>query len=234
MSLRVLMYHKVSEHCSDFLTVTQTQLKEQLQWLQSRYKFISLSDLSNHLLDNTKLPQNALLVTFDDGYKNNFTLAYPIFKALNIPFSIFLVSKFINKKLVFDNNEQEFLSINDIKEMHPLVEYGLHSTEHNSLANINHDEWKNEIANCILDFKVLEIPVLPIWAYTYGKFPRQHNQLENLIQIFNEQGVIAAMRIGNRINYLPCKNKFTINRIDIRGNESFTKFKWKVRLGKII
>jgi hypothetical protein len=42
-----------------------------------------------------------------------------------------------------------------------------------------------------------------------------------------------AFRIGNRVNRFPFKNKFEIQRIDIKGQDSLTTFKWKLRLGKL-
>ena len=54
-----------------------------------------------------------------------------------------------------------------------------------------------------------------------------------MINIFYELGIKAAFRIGNRINKFPFKNKFEINMLDIKGSDSFKKFKLKLKWRKI-
>jgi len=232
--LRVLMYHKVAKSDTDFLTVSEEQLKMQLNWLKDQYNFITLNQLTNFIKNNEPLPKKPLLITFDDGYLNNYTIAYPIFKALKIPFSIFLVSDFVGKKLIHDNQEQEFLNTTQLTEMQDYATYGYHSEKHVSLMDLDAIHWETEIQNCINQFRTLSIPIEPVWAYTYGSFPRKNKgQFNALIQVFKNAGIVYAMRIGNRINKFKLKQLYSIQRIDIRGNESFTKFKWKVKFGKL-
>lgn len=233
-SLRILMYHKVSNSETDFLTVNVLQLKQQLIWLKEHYQIIKLSDLYQHITSKKALPPKALLITFDDGYKNNFELAYPIFKELNLPFCIFLVANFINHSVDYDNQIQDFLNINNLEEMSDLAEYGLHSLNHLNINDINKDELEIEIKNCHYKISSFTDKLVPIWAYTYGAYPKKDQiKLQNLINIFNENKIVAAMRIGNRINSLPIKSPYEIQRIDIRGEFSFGKFKRKVMFGKI-
>jgi peptidoglycan/xylan/chitin deacetylase (PgdA/CDA1 family) len=232
--LRVLMYHKVAKSDTDFLTVSEEQLKMQLNWLKDQYNFITLNQLTNFIKNNEPLPEKPLLITFDDGYLNNYTIAYPIFKALKIPFSIFLVGDFLGKKLMHDNQEQEFLNITQLNEMQDYATYGYHSEKHVSLMDLDPKFWEAEIQNCINQFRTLSIPIEPVWAYTYGSFPKKDKgQFNTLVEVFKNAGILYAMRIGNRINKLKLKQLYSIQRIDIRGNESFSKFKWKVKFGKL-
>ncbi len=233
-ALRVLMYHKVSEKEQDFLTVTTGQLSEQLHWLKSRFHFITLRELVNHITLSTPLPKNALLVTFDDGYENNFTHAYPIFKMLNIPFSIFLVANFIGKNVQHDGKIQTFLKPEELQKMQDLVQFGYHGCSHASLMDIKENEWANEIKKGIDLLNALAITLENAWAYTYGNYPKKNElQFKKLKEIYHSNKIQCAFRIGNRINYLPLKEYYQIQRIDVRGNESFFKFKWKVSIGKL-
>lgn len=228
------MYHKVSIDVQDFLTISTDQLLQQLSWIQSRFTVVRLSEVVAHVERQIPLPPNALLVTFDDGYSNNFNLAYPIFKRLNMPFSIFLVGNFINQQMAFDGEVQSFLSSNNLLEMSDLVEFGYHSSAHLNLMTIDPDEWENEIQNGIQSVAHLPISIQKTWAYTFGKFPKKDKVLFDRLQtIFKNQKIACAFRIGNRKNSLPIKNKYAIERLDIRGNQSFLKFKLKVRFGKI-
>lgn len=233
--IRVLMYHKIAKEATDFLTVSETQLTQQLNWLKDHYNIISLKQLTNFIKNKDPLPDKPLLITFDDGYLNNYTLAYPIFKALKIPFSIFLVSDFINKQILHDGVEQAFLNTAQLIEMQDYASYGYHSERHLNLLDLDPMQWESEIQNCLNQFRTHSIPIEPVWAYTYGAFPKKDKgQLNTLIQIFKDAGILYAMRIGNRINQLKLKNPYCIERIDIRGNESFSRFKWKVKFGKLL
>ncbi len=232
--LRVLMYHKVSENETDFLTVTTHQLREQLQWLKSHYHFITLRDLTGHLSLGKKLPENALLITFDDGYANNYSLAYPVFKALNIPFCIFLVGDFIGKTLEYDGQMQQFLNTSELQDMQDLVQYGYHSASHSNLMDLPENKRLEEIRQGMDSLKPIAIKIEKAWAYTYGSFPKKNAmEFNRLMADFKSCGIGCAFRIGNRINTIPVRLPYAIQRIDIRGNEGFARFKWKVRFGKL-
>jgi peptidoglycan/xylan/chitin deacetylase (PgdA/CDA1 family) len=228
------MYHKIHINRKDYLTVDVPQLKEQLLFLQKNYRFIRLSELIDHVENKTPLPENAVLMTFDDGYKSNYELAYPVFKELNIPFTVFLVADFIGKKQLFDGDLQEFMSADNLVEMQDLAEYGLHSTSHQDIMNLPENLWHSEIRKCIATLEALPIKVQKAWAYTYGNFPRNNNELmEKLNAAFLDHGVHCALRIGNRINKIPLENPFYIERIDIQGHKSMFSFKQKLRFGKL-
>ena len=77
------------------------------------------------------LPEKPVLITFDDGYKNNFTCAYPILKRYNFRASIFLVSEYIGKKNGWSKGEEETLSWEEIEEMRKEgFSFGSHTHTH--------------------------------------------------------------------------------------------------------
>jgi peptidoglycan/xylan/chitin deacetylase (PgdA/CDA1 family) len=232
--LRVLMYHKVQVNRRDYLTVDATQLREQLLFLQKRYNFIRLSQLIAHIKSGEPLPENALLISFDDGFVNNYTLAFPVFRELNIPFCIFLVADFVGKKHLYDGDFQEFLSEGQLAEMQDLAEYGLHSFSHQDIMNLPENLWNTEIKKTISTLEKLPVPIQKAWAYTYGSYPRDNNDLKTkLEQALEANEVTCAFRIGNRINRLPLMDPFYIERLDIRGHKSMLSFKLKVMFGKL-
>lgn len=227
------MYHKADESHSDFLTVTVAQLKRQLKYIASNYKVISLSDLLEHIEIGKQLPEKALLITFDDAYANNYSLAWPLFREMQIPFAIFTVSGFVDRTLQYDGHVQAFLGSAQISEMNGLCEFALHGFEHANLMNLNEDEWEKEIEHCIEKAKEKNLPFKAAWAYTYGSFPKHsHAQFELLKTIFRKNGIKCAFRIGNRLNNLPLKDNFCIQRLDIRGKQSFLRFCLKLKYGK--
>lgn len=231
--LSVFMYHKVGEQ-ADFLTVTPAQFEQQMQFIRQRFTPIRLSDLMQHLSDQTPLPDNAALITFDDGYDNNYHLAYPVLKKHQMPFVVFLVANYIGKEVAHDQKLQRFMSQQQLQDMHDWAEYGCHSTKHQNIRDIASEAWDTEISNCYQALKQLGIAIQPAWAYTYGAYPKKNPEsFAQLKRSFQNAGIRCAFRIGNRINKLPVKNPYAIERIDVRGDQSYWLFKWKAIWGKL-
>ncbi len=102
----VVFMHKIVKDKTDsnrlFLNaaneVTVDYLERLITYLKNKnYRFISLDQLHNELLSSNKSKQKFICFTFDDGYKDNLTLAYPVFKKHNIPFAIYITNCFPNK-----------------------------------------------------------------------------------------------------------------------------------------
>ena len=232
--LPVLMYHRVTENgASDPLTVTLQDIEKQFLHLKNNnYCTISLSELMDTINHRIPLPTKPVLLTFDDGYKDNFTALYPLLKKYNYKANIFLVSEFINTV----NPSGEYLTTKDITLMDTdLVQFALHTVNHKSYKNISLDEIDNDIKDCKQQLSDLGISYQPCLAYTFGSYPKKDIQKRNaLFALLKKHSIQLAFKIGNRINSLPVKNKFLIERIDVRGNESFLKFKLGLRFGKKI
>ena len=71
-------------------------LEKLIIYLKKKYDIISLDEMVERLNSNKK-GRKFLVITFDDGYKDNLLLAYPIFKKLQIPFTIYITNCFPNQ-----------------------------------------------------------------------------------------------------------------------------------------
>jgi peptidoglycan/xylan/chitin deacetylase (PgdA/CDA1 family) len=97
--LTVLNYHRITDYdprtFPDYLplvSATPTDFERQMAWVDAHYNVIHLDDLHAALNGNGKLPDNPALITFDDGYLDNYTVAYPILKRFGFPAVIFLTT----------------------------------------------------------------------------------------------------------------------------------------------
>lgn len=102
--LMVVMYHGVTRRSYDPPVWTQLPLevfRGQLEFLKAHYTIITLERLLDAIRGRAELPQRAALLTFDDGLMNNFTMAFPLLKGLDIPATIFLTSDFIGTSEIF-------------------------------------------------------------------------------------------------------------------------------------
>lgn len=84
----VLAYHEVEEDAPDqtFMSVLAGKLREQFAWLQANgYHPISVDQILAAEQGGKPLPEKAILLTFDDGYRSFYTDVYPLLKAYNWP-----------------------------------------------------------------------------------------------------------------------------------------------------
>ena len=92
-----LMYHCVGENVND-LTVSPENFRMQLETLiENGYTPISLQELVDYVDKGAALPEKPVCITFDDGYTDNYTQAYPILKELNCKATIFAIGSSVGK-----------------------------------------------------------------------------------------------------------------------------------------
>jgi peptidoglycan/xylan/chitin deacetylase (PgdA/CDA1 family) len=90
-TLRVLMYHKVNDLVPNPTTVPTAVFEEQMSLLSELgYTPISLDSVRDHYLHGVPLPPHAVLITFDDGYRDNLENALPVLRAHGYPAVLFV------------------------------------------------------------------------------------------------------------------------------------------------
>lgn len=102
----ILTYHRVTDRVSGFPTPTwnicPARLRKQLAGLLSRgFQPWALSDVLQAREAGVKLPGGVFVVTFDDGYENNYTDALPVLEELGVPATIFLATSFLDSTSPF-------------------------------------------------------------------------------------------------------------------------------------
>jgi len=231
--LRVLMYHSISGTGQrDNLTVDAGQLEAQFRYLRTHgYSTILFSDLIAAMEGKSPLPEKAVLITFDDGFRNNYEIAYPLARQYRIRINLFIVPVFIH---LGEYKGIPCLTAEDIRKMDPgLVEIGLHSFDHRSYAELSSFRIKADVELCIEALNAMDIPYQPCIAYPFGAYPRRKGADQSrLFEILEDNGICLAFRIGNRINRFPFRNRFLVQRLDITGHDTLQTFRMSLRYGK--
>jgi len=163
-NMPVFMYHTSSENNPGGLTelyVKPSEFEKQVQYLsENGFTFCTFDDYFN--LNNIDKP---VFLTFDDGYKENYTEIFPILQKYNAKITIFLTINSINAS---------DLTIDMIVEMSDsgLVKFESHTNTHPSLASISANDARltDELQNSKL--KIEEITGKPVLALAYpnGEF----------------------------------------------------------------
>ncbi|MBR3622573.1 MAG: polysaccharide deacetylase family protein, partial [Selenomonadaceae bacterium] len=91
----VLNYHKI-DNVNISLSVPPAEFDKQMKYLKDNdYHTITPDELYASIEGREKLPENPVLITFDDGYADNYTNAYPILKKYDFKATIFVISSFV-------------------------------------------------------------------------------------------------------------------------------------------
>lgn len=185
----ILQYHHVSETLPRVTSVTEDEFEQHMAYLKThQFNVLPLDEVVQAIKNKTQLPAKTVAITFDDGYKNNFTAAAPILEKYGFPYTIFVNPKLIDEKAHY---------LMTWEELRALAKKGAtianHSANHDYLhvkqAGETQIQWLQRIENDIIaSEKRISQEVghhLRFLAYPYGEF---NNQIEQLLVKLNFTG----------------------------------------------
>lgn len=231
--LPILMYHNISEGNSinRGLTISEKKLEEQIQFLISeKYNFLHFLDLEKLI----SIPEKSIVLTFDDITENQFFWALPLLTKYNIKATFFIPFMYIGKKNFWNGGQENIMSIKQLKNLDKkLIELGYHSYEHKKYSEMDQKVVDLDFELCRKVINKYELDVFPVAAYPYGNYPKK--EPENLFfkETLKKNEIKFGLRIGNRLNKIPFKDCYEIERINIKGEDSLFKFKLKLKFGKL-
>ena len=147
--LPILCYHSVNEEENQECDPISPFLFEQhLIYIKENFNVLSLSDLSEELPSSKDRP--SLIITFDDGYRDNADVAFELLKKYDLKATIFIVTGFIDKEVSLVKAEGwEPMSWDQVLylDRSSLIEIGCHTRTHRILSEIKKNEVIEEITN---------------------------------------------------------------------------------------
>lgn len=94
--VQILLYHRVNDLQDPYFPgIPSRVFEQQMEFLAEHFRLCSLESALDQL-DQNDVPPNLVVVTFDDGYRDNFTQAFPILKKYGVPATIFLTTGAMN------------------------------------------------------------------------------------------------------------------------------------------
>ena len=215
----ILMYHYISVPPPDAdnvrldLSVTPANFQDQMQYLANDgYHPIRLSDLTNYLRTGKSLPAKPIVLTFDDGYADNFENALPVLKKFNFIGTFFVITQFTDEKrpgyMTWDQLKELAIEGNEI---------GSHSMNHVEL---------NSRSRAYLEFEIGESKAMiearigtPVKSFCYpsGKYDAR------TIAVLRSDGYLAATTEISGVDQ-STSDIFELRRIRMRGSYSVADF----------
>jgi len=242
IELPILMYHFLVENRGE-LHICPSEFELDLQFLKANgYNTIGITDLLDFVYSNKPLPENPIMLTFDDGYYNNYKHGFTLLQQYKQKAVIFIIGEHIDlwSDDFYEDIEVGHMTWEHIRKMldSGLVEFGSHTHNLHKLesdcgrrgASRNNGECLSEFrtifeddANKFVTRMIEETGITPVsFAFPF------HAVCEYAVQILKElrYRVIFTYRGNNAINlitpYQPetLFNLYRINRCSLRSAES--------------
>lgn len=150
----IIAFHRVNNYDSDLLTTPTPVFEEMVDAIRKNYTVCSLPELIHRIKNHLSLEHKTVVITFDDGYKDNYLNAAPILHQYHIPASFFITSGYIGTEKIFPWDEQSSVSHplmtwDEVRELaHMGFDIGGHTVNHPDLAKISLDHARDEIVGC--------------------------------------------------------------------------------------
>lgn len=153
-SIPVLMYHRVvptvPERTRHGIWVTADAFRRQMQSLRRRgITPVTFYDIEEFRLGNGTLPSKPIIITFDDGYEDNYTIAFPILKEMGFKAVIYMVMGSVPRTNNWDADEPQvpLMTHDMIRELaDDGIEFGSHTMTHAHLTALAPGLLKHELA----------------------------------------------------------------------------------------
>lgn len=231
--LPVLMYHNVSSDLDKEkgLTISKDKLEMHFKYLVNKgYITCFFSELER----NFNKKERNIIITFDDVTENQLLYAYPLLKKYGLKATFFIPFFYVDKNDDWNVGKEKIMSVLQLQSLDDsVVELGHHSYIHPKYHELSIEAIENDLEKSFEFIDDNHLNVVKVIAYPYGKFPRERKKNKTFKNLLMKKGFYYGLRIGNRINRFPFKDVFEINRIDIKGEDTLNRFKFKLRFGKI-
>jgi peptidoglycan/xylan/chitin deacetylase (PgdA/CDA1 family) len=166
----VLMYHRVlpDEASVDGIEpgmyVRAQTFERQLTWIRKRFAVRTLGDLIQ--APPTPRDPPSIAITFDDGWRDNLTVAWPILSRLGLRATIFLVERWVREGR---NPEGDFMSPSDVAALHAQgMEFGAHTVSHPRLTRLGDEEIRDELRRSRDAVEAWTSAPCTVFAYPFG------------------------------------------------------------------
>ena len=182
-SIPILTYHSIDSHGSVISTAPDVFRRQMKRMSEMGLQGISLKTLSESFNGNNAVPENSVVLTFDDGFENFYTTAFPVLEQYGFHATVFLVTEFCGKTNDWENNPSnlppsKLMSWSQVKELASRgIEFGSHTLTHPDLTRISAAQAERELL--VSKGAIEDATGRPVaaFAYPYGKFNKSVRQI---------------------------------------------------------
>lgn len=203
----VLMLHHVDDGNITPVSDCIIQYDQFIRLLKQDRKFMQMSDYLTFKAQNN----GKYLLTFDDGLEDVFRVVYPVLKAREIPFTIFVPVDLLDTP--------GYISIEQLKEMakDPLVTIGSHGVSHRVMTTLSVGEQELELVESKKTLQRIIGKSVDVYAYPHGQFNSDTIKLLKKLNLYK-----AAFGVtGHPTNCFTESNRFDLPRFNIKDGKQY-------------
>lgn len=183
----VLTYHSISYEKGNPIRMPKEQFEKEMKYLkENNYYTLSLDELYDYFVNKKPIPEKSIVLTFDDGYRDNYINAYPILKKYNFKAAIFVITDMVDK-------ESFYLTSNQLKELQKNgIDIESHTATHENLSELSFDAQLKELNTSKNYLENLLSKKIKYLAYPCGEYS------DDTLKAVKEAGYIMAFTTAGR------------------------------------
>ncbi len=202
-SVVVLQYHHISDETPPITSTSPKLFKQHMDYLkQNKFNVLTLESFIRQVENNQPFTEKSILITFDDGYRSIYDVAFPVLKKHNFPFTVFVNTQPLQQQL------DQFMTW---KELQEIIDFGgaiaNHSVSHPHMIRRNQKQdsgskFRSNKEEIVAAEKLISNNLTKfhrVFAYPYGEFD---NQVKSTLQSL---GYIAFGQHSGAVGHLSDK-----------------------------
>ena len=217
----ILAYHGINNNKA-VISVRPEIFERQLALLKKRhFQNLSLKEYICGRKANHVYTKKHVIITFDDGWQDNYVSAFPVLQKYGYTATIFLTASYIGRK-------RDYLTWDQVSEMRKSgLEFGSHTLTHPDLTKIPLEKAWQEIAESKRSLENKLNEEIKVFCYPYGEY---NQDVIKLVKKAGYQGAVVTPHSGK------CERSFyTIQRIGLYSKDTMLSFRIKTsRLREVI
>jgi len=216
------------------LNVPPKVFAQQMAFLsQNGFNVITLEQFIDYRNENKKLPPKTVIITFDDGYRDNYLNAFPILEKHNFKATFFVVTDYINSDEIFhwlqlgeqslfhfQENRQYWLPLSQQSILDMSAQgacFGSHTKTHCCLSDVDENRVMEELNGSREYLEKILLKPVRCFSYPYGGM---NKSVGGLVKAGGYRAAVTTKRGGNSLKSEPLQ----LRRIAIYGQDSLDKF----------
>lgn len=222
----ILNYHSVQPN-HDY-SLPPEEFEKQMLYLRENYDIISLEDFKNNL----KAEKIKAIITFDDGYENNYLYAFPTLKKYSLPATIFLTSDYIFNDLDITSGWPDYKGLKPLKKEQIIemsysnINFGSHGKDHQKFSSLSKNEFIMQLKSSKCEIEKHLCKRITSFAFPFGQ---KKDRGKYGHEVLRETGYEMACTTDWGINKIKKTDFLSLKRIRIDHFDNLDDFKSKLR-----
>lgn len=215
-SIPVIMYHSIDYEAGNELRIPKETFREQMKYLKDNgYTTLTFDELYSFMTNNKPVPEKSVVLTFDDGYKDNYDNAYPILKEYGFNATIFVITNCIDK-------DKAFLTSKQLNEMEKNgIDIESHTLNHDKLDRLSYDKQVETLKGSKDYLEKLLNKKIKYIGYPYGEY--NNNTIKSAKDTGYNMAFTTESGWANKQQGI-----YTLHRVYISANHSIKEFERRI------